>query len=647
MSLVNQLIAAIFSVLIGLVSGTIYIMSDSSEKMLLSQLESHSLDSATHLGLYMAPYIADEDTATIETTVNAIFDSGFYQRIDVMNADGKEIFVKIHPGDINSEVPQWFVNLVKFTPPQMTREVTFNWARVGAVFVQSRAGYAYEQLWKGAQETMIWFISLSLVCVLLISSLLRYILRPLKGVEEQALELGQGRYVEQKRIPSTRELRRVVETMNQMVRQVRKMFEEQARQVEQLRRSAYQDNLTGLANQRATEAQLSDRLDYRKDFGQGAMIYLRIQHLAQLNDKMGMESANSFIRQVAEQLNRIAEESEDKVIGRLTGADFVLLTSQSEQNQLQRLLDQLTEQIGQRFEELGGDRQQEQPVCIGVCDVPGDTSASQALSQARLALQQAESGQDAVHQFSTESQQQQSSDWRELVASSISQQKLFLQYQTLQDSDGETLQQELLARILDKEGVPRTAGEFINIVKELGLIIDMDRAVISNVIDYLTRHPDSPALTVNLSPQSVENREFRQWLSDQLGQHSMAGKLNFEMNETAVLNNMGLALELRENLREQNIGFGIDNFGVHPRGFGYLCTVQPDYIKVDGSLIQQIDSSDEDHFFVGSLVSVAHGLNIKAYAEHVERTEQADELISLDFDGTQGFLHGKPQALQP
>jgi len=92
MSLLNQLIAAVFAVLIGLVSGTLYIMSDNAKDMLLNQLESHGQDTATHLGLYLAPYIADSDTATIETTVNAIFDSGFYQKIDINDAGGQTLF---------------------------------------------------------------------------------------------------------------------------------------------------------------------------------------------------------------------------------------------------------------------------------------------------------------------------------------------------------------------------------------------------------------------------------------------------------------------------------------------------------------------------------------------------------------------------
>jgi EAL domain-containing protein (putative c-di-GMP-specific phosphodiesterase class I) len=112
-----------------------------------------------------------------------------------------------------------------------------------------------------------------------------------------------------------------------------------------------------------------------------------------------------------------------------------------------------------------------------------------------------------------------------------------------------------------------------------------------------------------------------------------------------VLNNLEGIESLRNALRELNCRFGVDNFGVHPSGFGYLYKLQPDYIKIDGSLLHDIDSDAQDQFFVSSLISVAHSLDIAAYAERVERESQLSQLQRLKIDATQGYLHGTPQAL--
>jgi len=73
--------------------------------------------------------------------------------------------------------------------------------------------------------------------------------------------------------------------------------------------------------------------------------------------------------------------------------------------------------------------------------------------------------------------------------------------------------------------------------------------------------------------------------------------------------------------------------------------LRPDYLKIDGSLIRQLDHSEEDRFFVSSLISVAHSLEIKAYAEHVERPMQQQLLEEMQIDGTQGYLYGAPTPL--
>ncbi len=119
----------------------------------------------------------------------------------------------------------------------------------------------------------------------------------------------------------------------------------------------------------------------------------------------------------------------------------------------------------------------------------------------------------------------------------------------------------------------------------------------------------------------------------------------FEVDETSVLNHMEEVTKFRKALQKLGISFGVDHFGVHPSGFAYLYGVQPDYVKIDGSLIRDIDENAEDRFFVSSLISVAHSLGIQAYAEHVERETQLTLLTSLEIDGTQGYLHGAPRPL--
>lgn len=648
MSLVNQLIAAIFAVLIGLVSGTLFIMSESSRSMLQNQLESHAQDSATHLGLYLAPYMADSDSATIETAVNAIFDSGFYQRIIVTNSDEEVLFKKEETISLAEPVPEWFQSMVKVTPPSMFREITHQWRPVGKIYVQSSAGYAYEKLWKGAQDSIILFICLSIVCLLAISTLIRYLLKPLNKVEAQAIALSEKQYIEQEKLPGTRELKRVVQAMNRMVRQVKSMFEEQAGNIEELRRSAYQDSLTGLSNQRATLTQLAERLDYRKDFGRGALLNIHLLNLQNINQQIGVDKTNNLLKHLASSLTEIAQASDNAILGRTTGADFILLTDQTDADKLQRQLSHLDSESRKLLSQLSDQEQTTAIICVGSSECHFDSNSSQLISEARIATSDAEQEQLLWKQFQQESQSSstpQTSDWAQHVVQAINEREIFLQVQSVLSATAEQqpLQDEILARILDQDNQPAPAGEFINVVKELGLLADMDRAVIE--LAFANAAASKTPLTLNLSLEAMSSEAFHKWLEGKLNTLSTTANILFEIDETSVLNDIERTRSFRAMLKNKGIGFGVDHFGVHPSGFAYLYGIQPDYIKIDGSLVRNIEESAEDRFFVSSLISVAHSLDIHAYAEHVERDSQLQLLLSIGIDGSQGYLHGAPRAL--
>lgn len=646
MSLVNQLLAAVITVLIGLTSGTLFIMSDSGKEILLRQLESHAQDSATHLGLYISPYMAARDSAAIETAVNAIFDSGFYQRIAVMDPAGEPLYIKQTPPDIAPDVPGWFVNLVDIEPPEMERNIAHQWRQVGIIHVQSSAGYAYERFWQGTKRALGLFIVLALGAALLIGLLLQYLLKPLSRVEKQALALAHKTYIEQPQLPRTRELRSVVQAMNQMVRQVRLMFDEQTRNIEELRLIAYQDPLTGLANQRSTLAQLQERIDYDRNFGPATLVMLRVQALGTINSHCGEDATNHLLKQVANELKDLATRNRQALPGRIGGAEFLLLTERQPMRALTPLLEALLERLNAQIEQMFDAGQPPAlPIVIGVAHAADQSDSNHLLSQARLALKQTAEQSQAIIEYAPDGFDGSSQDWQQHVANAISNGQVFLQYQHLMDNTQGRIHGELLARILDEDNQPCPAGRFIGVARDLGLLDAMDRAVINSALAYLAREPNGIRVAINLGQDSLQADGFLPWLDGLLADLNQPQRLQFEINETVILNNPEQVQALRARLRARQVGFGVDNFGIHPSGFSYLYSLKPDYLKIDGSLIREIDHNDEDRFFVRSLIGVAHNIHIQAYAEHVERNSQLEQLQALGIDGTQGYLHGRPISL--
>ncbi len=647
MSLTNQLIATVLAVLLGLVLSTLYILSDSSRDTLVTQLESHAEDGATHLGLYLAPFMQQQDKATIATAVNAIFDSGFYQAIEVTDSNNEVLYSKVYDPTSGINAPNWFVHLMPITPPEKSRQIAYQWQQVGSIHVRSRAGYAYEKLWQGVRNALILFVSLSALSAVLLSLLMRHLLRPLRGVEHQAMALARREYIEQPVLPRTRELRRVVSAMNLMVRQVQLMFDEQNRNIESLRSTAYRDSLTGLNNRRATLTQLTEHLEYRQDFGPASLLIFHLNDLQELNHILGEDAANHLIRNCAQGLQTLAGTLGSHVVGRLGGADLVLLSQRRSLDDWQLVLAPLLQQTRNQIKQLSAGKISTDVISIGIASSDTSATAEQLLTQARLAQQEAEqSGKTSILLYQAHQHQQGwSEQWQRHVASAIHNEQIFLQQQPLLDSDNRCIHAEVFARILDQDNQPCQAGDFFGVARDLNLLEKIDRGIVKHALQHLQHNPDSPTLSLNLANQALAEPDFIDWLLNTLSQSGVTERVSIEINETAILTHMDTIKTLRRALAKLNINFGVDNFGTHPNGFSYLYALRPDYLKIDGSLIRQIDRSDEDRFFVSSLISVAHSLEIKAYAEHVERETQRWELDKMQIDGTQGYLHGRPSTL--
>jgi EAL domain-containing protein (putative c-di-GMP-specific phosphodiesterase class I) len=104
--------------------------------------------------------------------------------------------------------------------------------------------------------------------------------------------------------------------------------------------------------------------------------------------------------------------------------------------------------------------------------------------------------------------------------------------------------------------------------------------------------------------------------------------------------------EFSTRVREVGHGIALDHFGSSFSNFGYLQSMRPDYVKIDRAFTNELGKEDSDSdFFISSLCSVAHSLDVEVMAEGVENAEQFELLKELDVDGVQGYYIDKPGPL--
>jgi EAL domain-containing protein (putative c-di-GMP-specific phosphodiesterase class I) len=169
--------------------------------------------------------------------------------------------------------------------------------------------------------------------------------------------------------------------------------------------------------------------------------------------------------------------------------------------------------------------------------------------------------------------------------------------------------------------------------------------MLSLAFDYLKESPlDSPMLAVNVSPQSISDPVFMNWLERELGElGATARRLAIEISEFGAVRNVAATLRVRDLIRRQKGQFGIDHFGLEPKALDLLRNVVPDYVKLTGVLMTDLAAVEAATDMLASFVTLAHSLDVVVIAQQVETQQQFTVLSQARVDAGQGYYFGAPQ----
>jgi len=286
MTLSRRLALLVVVMLLLVFLGTFLTSVRNTRDYLETQLKSHAQYAATSLGLSISTHLAKGDQASVDSMSDAIFDRGYYRMLTVENAEGKSIKRLELPITIDG-VPSWFISAFPLNTPLGEASVMSGWAQAGRVLIQSHPGYAYIQLWGNAKDTALWFLVSSLFILLMGMVLLRWILQPLRRIEWQADSICNREFPVLDNLPRTPDLRRIMEAMNRMSVKVQRMISELESLAGRLRQKAYQHPVTGLDNKRRFMDIVTDRIESREDFMQGAFYLVQLKSFKEFNDHLG------------------------------------------------------------------------------------------------------------------------------------------------------------------------------------------------------------------------------------------------------------------------------------------------------------------------------------------------------------------------
>ncbi|RON11473.1 hypothetical protein BK659_01315 [Pseudomonas brassicacearum] len=643
MSLLKQLFLAICLFLLVAFSGSFFVSLESSREQMLGQLRSHAQDAATALGLSLSTQI--DDRAMIELMVSSIFDSGYFSSIRVINIADEHVLVERNAAATTGGVPGWFVDLVNLHPQGGDALVMRDWEQVARVEVVSTPQFALAKLWDSSLGSLIWLLLCGLLSAMFGGWLLRRQLRPLDAMVKQAEAISKREFLSLPKVPSTPELKRVVLAMNQMVEKLKGLFAEEVARSEKLHAESYQDSLTGLANRRLLNEQLTDQLLVTEQSSAGHLLMLRINDLAGLNQRLGGQRTDALITAVGQLLKRLIQQPDRHtwLAARNRDGEFSLLTPGLDSKDAARL----AAEISATLENL---RLTGASDCMPVAHLgivaytPGEASTN-VLLRLDQALTEAQRHPERpwVHlEQSDNAPNHTQHDWRTWIDDALTHGKMQLYFQpvVLCADTSQVLHHKVLARLLDPQGEAISAGHFLPWIERLGWSARFDVAMLEHTLDYLAEHRWPLALSV--SGSTLRDAAQLRLILDMLDAlPALAPLLTLEFDERQLPPPEELR-QLSQNLRDTGYGIGLQHFGGSFSQIGNLTQLGLAYLKIDGSYLRAIDQQNDKRLFIEAIFRATNSIDLPLIAEQVETPGELEAIKSLGLFGVMGRLIGPP-----
>lgn len=650
MTLSKQLIIIISIVFAILFVGTSTVSINNMRTYLTQQLESHAQDTASSLGLSLAPHFKSNDKALMNSMIDAIFDRGYYHEIELVAIDGTKIIERKSPVVIQN-VPGWFVKAIPLKTPKATSTISKGWKQAARVHVSSHPGYAYLELWNNTIETFGWFLLSFSAAIVSFIMVLRYILLPLKLVEQQAISITQREFPILKIIPKTRELKRVVVAMNKMSKKIKSILTEQTNTIERIQKEAYADKLTGLANRRSFDMELEYTINAVNEIEQAALLFVRVKGLLEINNDKGYQEGDAVIVAVAEVIKRCLKPYRHAFIARSSGEQFGIILKGTMLEASNEIANEIAYQIPlanttQAYTDLchiGGAWYEQKDKQISIKDLL--TKADMAL---RSNMNDAPNSSRVLalsEESTTSSMNFGAQQWAQTLREGIKQQRFrFFQQPIISLTTEKKLHNEVFTKMLSEQGELVTGMNFIPMAEKMGLMPELDKNIVDNFITQLQdkKSYSEQSFSLNISPSSFHSVEFVEWLKQKLSEEpEIAKQLILETSEYVVSSQIEHFKKIVNDFRALGCRFALDHFGTAFTPFGYLHDLKLDYIKIYGGLVSGVSKNKDNRFFIQSLCQIAHGLDIEVIGEFVEKEEDYIVLKELGVDAVQGYYIGK------
>lgn len=429
---------------------------------------------------------------------------------------------------------------------------------------------------------------------------------------------------------------------------------------------AFYDGVTGLPNKDLFVDQVNWALHRAERQGKSmALLHIGLDQFKRIVDTFGPKTGDQVVRQVSQRLQDcvrvtdvvsrgVVDEEPWGSVFRIGSEDFsVLCPSVRHAASAAVIANRVLEAMSDNFDAEGTEVYISPS--IGIAGFPDDGNNSLDLIKSAVsAASHAHSNGGSRFEFYSSDLNSRSLQRLRMEADlrrAIECQQLVLYYQPkISVGSGRITSVEALLRWQREDDSIVPPGEFIPVAEETGLIVPIGNWVLGEACRQLASWRAMGIdieVSVNVSAKQFFGTDLKQVVSDTLAESEIApALLTLEVTESLLIDNMMVAVDMLNQLRNLGLKIAIDDFGTGYSSLSYLKQLPVDELKVDQSFITDVVKCRQDRALVKATIFLAHEFGLKVVAEGVEESKQLDFLAKVNCDEYQGFFFARPECVE-
>lgn len=415
-----------------------------------------------------------------------------------------------------------------------------------------------------------------------------------------------------------------------------------------LNQLVYYDSITGLPNRKLVLDEMESMID-KGGIDKFYLVYFDMDDFKRINETAGYYVGDEILCMVSRRWSCLIKEND--ILGHLGGDEFSLLVKEDmDRDSLMEYIEEFRTILDQPI--ILNGKEYFVSTSVGIAQYPNDgKDGIELLKSSYIAMNTAKSsGKNYVHFYTYEMQLEilKRLQIENGLLYSIKNNELYMVYQPMYHCDtGKLRGFEALIRWKYPGMGSISPSQFIPIAEETGIIVDMGKWIINQVLtkfmEFKKIYKIQTIVSINISVVQMIEPSFVSMIKEVLQETGFDGRyLELEITESVLISYPEHIIEIIRQLKNLGIRIALDDFGTGYASLNYLQMLPINILKIDKSFIDKINKLDSMNQIITYIINLAHQLGIEVVAEGVEYEEQLHFLRRIGCDYIQGFLLSKP-----